>query len=233
MKMLSLFRRPFLYRYYNATIIIIISCVVLFVFQLVTPSTNIQFFSSQAQHNESGQINLMTKYFALIPDEAFGSGFVWQLATYMFMHGTFFHILINMLILFMFGTQLEREFGSSEFLLFYFTVGIGAGLIMAIVYPYLGMGGIPVVGASGAIYGLLLAFATRHPNQPIYIWGILPMKAYVLLIVFAGIELFSQLLDPNSSIAHLGHLSGLLVAFVYFLIRFGINPIQEIRRNIR
>ncbi|MEJ2665478.1 MAG: rhomboid family intramembrane serine protease, partial [Spirochaetia bacterium] len=152
----------------------------------------IQFFSSQAQHNVSGQINLMTKYFALIPDEAFGSGFVWQLATYMFMHGTFFHILINLLILFMVGTQLEREFGSSEFLLFYFTVGIGAGLIMAIVYPYLGLGGIPIVGASGAIYGLLLAFATRHPNQPIYIWGILPMKAYVLLIVFAGIELFSQ-----------------------------------------
>jgi membrane associated rhomboid family serine protease len=233
MKMLSLLSRPFLYRYYNATIIIIIACVIIFVFQMITPSTNIVIFNSQLQRNVSGQLNLMTKYFALIPYETFGSGYVWQLATYMFMHGGFFHILINMLILFMFGTQLEREFGSSEFLLFYFTVGIGAGLIMALVYPYLGMGGIPVVGASGAIYGLLLAFATRHPNQPVYIWGILPMKAYVLLIVFAGIELVSQLLSPNSTIAHLGHLSGLLVGFVYFLVRFGINPIQEIRRNIR
>jgi len=177
--------------------------------------------------------SVLNQYFALIPESVLRDGYIWQIVTYMFMHGGFFHILINMLILFMFGTQLEREFGSSEFLLYYFTIGIGAGIILTFGYPLLGMSNAVVVGASGAIYGLLLAFATRHPNQPVYIWGILPVKAYMLLIIFTAIELFSQVLNPASGISHLGHLSGLLVGFLYFLVRFGINPIQEIRKNIR
>ncbi|MBN1797041.1 MAG: rhomboid family intramembrane serine protease [Spirochaetales bacterium] len=233
MKFLALLRRPFSYKYYNVTLILIIICVVFFILQNITPITTIELFDSQIQKDVIRRINIITKYFALIPEEMGQHGYIWQIATYMFMHGGFFHILINMLILFMFGTQLEREFGSSEFLLFYFTVGIGAGIIMAVVYPLLGMGFIPVVGASGAIYGLLLAFATRHPNQPIYIWGILPVKAYMLLIIFTAIEIFSQVMNPASGVAHLGHLSGLIVGFLYFLVRFRINPITEIRKNIR
>jgi membrane associated rhomboid family serine protease len=233
MKFVSLLRRPFSYKYYNATLVLIIICAVFFLLQNITPITTIELYNNQIQKDVIKRINIVTKYFALIPEEIGEHGHIWQVATYMFTHGGIFHILINMLILFMFGTQLERELGSNEFLLYYFTVGIGAGIILAFGYPLLGISDAVVVGASAAIYGLLLAFATRHPNQPIYIWGILPIKAYMLLIVFTAIEILSQVMNPASGIAHLGHLSGLVVGFFYFLVRFGVNPITEIRKNIR
>jgi membrane associated rhomboid family serine protease len=162
MKFVSLLRRPFSYKYYNATLVLIIICAVFFLLQNITPITTIELYNNQIKKDVIKRINIVTKYFALIPEEIGEHGHIWQVATYMFTHGGIFHILINMLILFMFGTQLEREFGSNEFLLYYFTVGIGAGIILAFGYPLLGISDAVVVGASAAIYGLLLAFATRH-----------------------------------------------------------------------
>jgi membrane associated rhomboid family serine protease len=142
---------------------------------------------------------------------------VWQLVTYMFLHGAgIWHILINMLVLWMFGCELEREWGSKAFLLYYFICGIGAGLF----HVLLGIDSeIPVVGASGAIYGLLMAFGLLFPERMItfLIFFILPVhiKAKYLVMIVAGISLFSGIFDPGSGVAHFAHLGGMIVGFIY------------------
>jgi membrane associated rhomboid family serine protease len=165
-------------------------------------------------------------YLALIPAYVVQAGAWWQIVTYMFVHANWSHIFFNMLALFLFGTQLEHRMRSGEFLLFYFVCGIGAGLVTMLINNATGMGAVPVVGASGAIYGLLLAFAAFFPNDRIYIFGILPMRAPTAVLVFAGIEIVLQLTGLQSGVAHLAHLSGLLFAYFYLLFRYRINAIS-------
>jgi membrane associated rhomboid family serine protease len=165
-------------------------------------------------------------YLALIPSYVVQAGAWWQIVTYMFVHANWSHIFFNMLALFLFGTQLERRMGSGEFLLFYFVCGVGAGLVTLLINNATGMGGVPVVGASGAIYGLLLAFAAFFPNDRIYIFGILPMRAPVAVLVFAIIEIVMQLTGLQSGVAHLAHLSGLVFAYFYMLFRYRINALS-------
>jgi membrane associated rhomboid family serine protease len=124
----------------------------------------------------------------------------------------------------MFGVPLERHMGSTEFLLFYFVTGIGAGLAALAVNWYTGMALIPVVGASGAIFGLLLAFATYFPETRILFMFFIPMRAPVAVLVFAGIELFSLFTATRSGVAHQTHLAGLAVAWLYLVARLDINP---------
>jgi len=149
----------------------------------------------------------------------------------MFVHGGTWHILFNMLALFIFGTPLERRLGSSEFLLYYFITGIGAGLATLVVNWYTGLAVIPVVGASGAIYGLLLAYATLYPDARLFIFGILPLRAPIAVLLFAGLALFSQLTGTRNGVAHLTHLAGLVFGYLYFLIRMGINPLKVFFRR--
>jgi membrane associated rhomboid family serine protease len=144
----------------------------------------------------------------------------------MFVHGSWSHIFFNMLALFLFGIQLEQRMGSTEFLLYYFVCGIGAGVATVFINNSAGMGMIPVVGASGAIYGLLLAFASFFPDARIFIFGILPMRAPVAVLLYAGIEVVSQLMLPRSGVAHLTHLAGLVFGYLSLVVRFGINPIS-------
>jgi membrane associated rhomboid family serine protease len=165
-------------------------------------------------------------FLALTPAYVVQAGAWWQIVTYMFVHANWSHIFFNMLALFLFGTQLEHRMGSGEFLLFYFVCGIGAGLVTMLINNATGMGAVPVVGASGAIYGLLLAFAAFFPNDKIYIFGILPMRAPVAVLVFAGIEIVMQLTGLQSGVAHLAHLSGLLFAYFYMLFRYRINALS-------
>lgn len=158
----------------------------------------------------------LVKNFALIP-VAFFSGSVWQVVTYMFLHGGFTHILFNMIALWMFGSALERVWGSREFLKYYLITGIGGGLC----YALFNMGSpIPTVGASGAIYGLLLAFAVLFPEEIIYIWGILPMKAKYFALLFGGIEFLASF-NSGSGVAHLAHLGGMVVGYIYLKRRGG------------
>jgi membrane associated rhomboid family serine protease len=130
-----------------------------------------------------------------------------------------------MLALFLFGTQLERRMRSGEFLLFYLLCGVGAGIVTLLVNNAAGMGRVPVVGASGAIYGLLLAFAGFFPDDRIFIFGLLPMRAPTAVLVFAGIEVVLQLTNAQSGVAHIAHLSGLAFAYLYLLLRYRINAI--------
>ncbi len=157
-------------------------------------------------------------------------GYLWQFITYMFIHVDFFHLLFNMLGLFIFGKIVENRMGSKEFLLYYFVVGAGSAIITYIVYRLTGSNSL-VIGASGAVYGLLFAFAVYFPHAHIYLWGILPIKAPTLVIIYAAMSIFNQISGRGAGVAHLVHLFGFVVAFLYFMIRLRINPIDEFKRG--
>ncbi len=150
-------------------------------------------------------------FFALIPVNLVRRGYIWQLVTYQFLHGGFFHLLINMFVLWMFGVELEQVWGTAGFLRFYLICGIVAGLGM-VIFSY---GPIPVVGASGAIFGLLGAFAIYWPERMIFIWGIFPMKIKHFVLIIGVITLMSGVSETDSGIAHLAHLFGLLMGLLY------------------
>jgi membrane associated rhomboid family serine protease len=171
------------------------------------------------------------KALALRPDDVVNAGAWWQIFTYMFVHGDFFHILLNMIALVMFGLQLERRMGSIEFLLFYFVCGIGVGLLTLLVNYNTGLQYVRVVGASGAIYGVLFAYAVFFPDSRIFIFGIIPLRAPIAVLVFAGIEIFYQFSGFQSGVAHLSHLFGLAIAYFYIFVRYGINPIRVFFRR--
>jgi Uncharacterized membrane protein (homolog of Drosophila rhomboid) len=164
----------------------------------------------------------------------------YQLVTYMFMHGNFVHIFFNMFALWMFGNTLENIWGPKRFLIFYFICGIGAGLTQELVQyiqyastlaqydnvntgeaiipmaEYLNM--MTTVGASGAIYGILLAFGMMFPDSLIYIYFAIPIKAKWFVLIYGAIELFSGLTGAGGNVAHFAHLGGMV--FGYFLILF-------------
>ena len=208
----SILRRPLRYSYYNATIILVVVNILVFLFGSV---------------DRGGKL----VYLYLIPDYVLQAGAWWQVVTYMFVHGSWWHIFFNMVTLLLFGIQVERHMGSTEFLLFYFVCGIGAGIVTVLFNSATGQGMIPVVGASGAIFGLMLGFATFFPDARIFILGILPIRAPVALAAYTGIEIVSQLFNFRPGIAHLTHLSGLAFAYLYLVVRYGINPITVFFRR--
>jgi len=150
-------------------------------------------------------------YFALIPRE-FMKGWVWQGVTYMFLHGGLFHLGINMYVLWMFGRELEFMWGTKEFFKYYFICGIGA----AIVYSIFNINSvIPVIGASGAVFGILLAYGITFPRRKLLIFPFfIPIEAKYAVLLFGGLELL-MLIAGGGNIAHLAHLAGLAVGYVY------------------
>ena len=174
---------------------------------------------------------MMTYYLSMNPFFVVRNGFVWTFVTYMFVHGDFTHLLFNMIGLLIFGIQVERQMGSREFLLFYFVTGILAGIFSFIVYYLTGQQFIWLVGASGAIYAVQLAFAVFFPNSVLYIWGILPIRAPIMVLGFTAITLFSIIFSRNSGVAHLTHLAGFGFAWIYFHVRFGMNPWRRLRNR--
>ncbi len=131
----------------------------------------------------------------------------------MFLHGDFLHILLNMFILWMFGCEVERYWGDKEFLKYYFICGIGAGFFHLIFNM---TSNIPVVGASGAIYGILIAFAMLFPERPIMLFPLfISLKAKYWAIIFAAIALMLGVLGGQNGVAHFAHLGGMIIGFVY------------------
>jgi membrane associated rhomboid family serine protease len=151
-------------------------------------------------------------YFGLVPVLVWRNYFIWQILTYIFLHGGFSHILFNLLALYMFGGELENYWGSKKFLFYFLFCGIGAGICTVVLTPY---GFIPVIGASGAIYGLLLAFGWLFPNRLIYIYFLFPIPAKYFVIIFGLIELFFSIEGTGGGVAHLTHLGGLLFGLFY------------------
>ncbi len=152
--------------------------------------------------------------FGLTPAAVTGSFAVWQLATYIFLHGGYFwHILLNMFVLWMFGSELERTWGTREFTKFFFICGVGAGLLNVIVTPN---STIPIIGASGSVYGVLLAYGLLWPNRiMLLIPFMIPVKVKYYIMFIGGLALLASLSGAGGGIAHVVHLGGMIFAFLY------------------
>lgn len=151
-------------------------------------------------------------YFGLTPSSVFKDFYFWQLLTYMFLHGGLFHLLFNMLALFMFGCEMERHWGSQRFLRYYLITGIGAGLCVFLTpSAYF----LPTLGASGAIYAVLLAYGLTFPDRIIYMYMIFPLPAKYFVMIIGGIAFLSALSAGNSGISNVAHLGGMVFGYLY------------------
>ena len=148
--------------------------------------------------------------FGLVPKMVWSEFMIWQPFTYLFFHGGIWHVLINMFVLWMFGSELERIWGKGHFLKFYFVTGVGAGLVTMIF----GLNSMtPIVGASGAVYGVLLAYGLTYPNRTVYLYGIIPIKS-LWFVIGIGVIAFMSSFDNVSQISHLTHLSGMMIGYL-------------------
>ena len=144
---------------------------------------------------------------------------VWQLATYLFLHGGIWHLIFNMLTLWMFGSPLEGDWGTRRFLKYYFICGIGAGLFdLALNILFGHWNEHHTIGASGAIYGLLVAFGVCYPEQTVLMSFLFPIKAKYMVMIYAGVELLMSM-GVNSGVSNIAHLGGMVVGFVYLKSR--------------
>ncbi|MFC1537905.1 rhomboid family intramembrane serine protease [Candidatus Latescibacterota bacterium] len=155
-------------------------------------------------------------YFGLVPALVNHNFMIWQFFTHMFLHGSFSHIFWNMFMLWMFSTELEYNWGSRDFLKYYFICGLGGGLLVWIT-AMIGLSSytIPTIGASGAIFGVLVAYGLMWPNRIILIFGILPMKALHMVLIFGGFNLLQGLSGNAGGIAVFAHVGGGITGFIY------------------
>ena len=151
-------------------------------------------------------------WFGLTPYLVTHRLFLWQPLTYLFLHANFWHILFNMFMLWMFGSELEYKWGRSQFLFYYFLTGIGAGLLDVLVHPSAHS---TTVGCSGAIYGLLMAYALFFGDRPVLFSFLIPMKVKWMVVIMGAIEFLSALNTRGSMVSHIAHLGGMLFGYLY------------------
>ena len=173
----------------------------------VLVSVNFGIFVLQTLSNAEG---LFFPLFGLVPRMVWSELMIWQPFTYLFFHGGIWHVLINMFVLWMFGSELERLWGKSHFLKFYFTTGIGSGLL-TMLFSLQSI--TPIVGASGAVYGVLLAYGLTYPNRQIYLYGIIPIKS-IWFVIGIGMIAFMSSFNNISQVSHITHLSGMLIGYL-------------------
>ena len=178
--------------------------------------------------------NRIFNLFGLTPG-LFWSGYLWQPFTYMFLHGSFSHLLFNMLALWIFGSSLESLWGMRKFLRYYFLTGVGAALSNCLLTPY---ADVSIIGASGAIYGLLAAYGLLFPNSVIYISFLFPIRAKYLVLIFGFFEFvtsISMMQGANSPVAHIVHLGGMVIGVMYLkhrtLLRWGARKAKKVQRK--
>lgn len=205
----TIINRRFRYSYSNVTtILVVINFIVFCLTRFLMPS--------------------LTYYLALVPRYILYRHWYWQFLTYMFVHGSVSHFLFNMLSLYIFGSAVERRIGSREFTLYYLLCGTLCGVASYAMY-YLANTNVILLGASGAIYALLILFSALYPRAVIYVFGIIPVQAPLLIIIYFVIELAGGLFSYDG-VAHMTHLFGLLFGLIYMLVRMRINPLREWRR---
>lgn len=180
--------------------------------------TNVLFFLAQNTPLVDG---ILYGLFVLYPPMQ-GIGFLplepgvfypWQMVTYMFLHGNFNHLFFNLFALWIFGQQLENQWGTRRFVTYYFLCGIGAALFHLVLAPS------PVLGASGGVFGILLAFGMLFPNREIFLlFPPIPIKAKYLVIGYGAFELLNGVLSLSTGVAHFAHLGGMVAGYV--LIRY-------------
>ncbi len=175
----------------------------------------------------SGMIvpGIMEKYFGISHDGLITEMRIWQLFTYMFLHGGLLHLLFNLFALWMFGGDLERLWGKQRFIRYYLFSGLGAGFFIGIMNAYMNTKGpyfslIPTLGASGAIYALLLAYGMTWPNREVYLYFAIPVKMKYLIIGYGLLEFYGTIgsISGNAGgISHIGHLGGLATGFLLIM----------------
>jgi membrane associated rhomboid family serine protease len=173
--------------------------------------------------------NLLVSILGVDPSAILQNYTWWQLFTYLFVHESFYHYLFNMLGLWWFGSDVERTVGSKRFLQYYFFTGVGAGLVSVLM-------GLPTIGASGSIYGLLLAYGLLFPNRVLYLYFVIPIKAKYCVLLFGLIELVA-LMGTSTMINHYAHLGGIFFGLIWFLYWSKkdtlINTIREYQKRQR
>jgi membrane associated rhomboid family serine protease len=169
--------------------------------------------------------------FALIPRDVVYHFAIWQLVTYLFLHGGLLHLLFNMLTLWMFGATLERDWGTRKFLKYYFLCGIGAGVCDVAVKMILGdpRG---TIGASGAIFGVLLAFGVLYPETIILFFFVFPIQAKYFVMIYGAMALLGSL-NVNGAVSEVAHLGGMLVGLLYLKVPLPKLDLYEVRRWYR
>lgn len=184
------------------------------------------------------------QYFALTPALVVKRGLVWQLASYLFLHSpnSVWHILLNMLSLWMFGSDLESTWGTQRFLKFYFFTGIGAGICVVILNYIFSNPNLPTIGASGAIYGILLAWAVLWPDRIILFAFIFPMKVKYFVMIFGAI-VFLNSFNVNSGVSEFAHLGGMAFGYLFLKVPAisglgrrrgsGLSAIDSMRESYR
>jgi membrane associated rhomboid family serine protease len=212
---------------------IILACTAVFLVQ-----TLLRLFAPQLVH-------WYLSYFGLIPSGVFPGLRIWQPATYLFLHDGIWHILINLLFLWMFGADLERAWGTHKFYVYFFLTGIGAGLTTVLSKILLHSFGVGVdldsvtIGASGAVYGVLLGAAIMFPDRQVWLIPFpvtIPMKIYVTAAI--AIEFFLTLGAGGDNVSHVTHLGGALIGYLYlrrglFLYRMRNDYFDWKRRRTR
>ncbi len=198
-----------------------------------TPAVRLLVIANVVAYAASWLMPSLEIFGGLIPAAVVQKLWIWQPFTYMFLHGGLFHILFNMLALWMFGVELERMWGTRFFLTYYIVCGLGAAAttIVASLLPFAFADNMYVsvtIGASGAIYGLLLAYGLYFPDRPIYMYLVFPIPAKYFVLIIGAISFFSSISGSGGGVAHIAHLGGLVTGYLYLKTGRG-HPLVELR----
>ncbi len=194
-------------------------------------AANISVFVLQSMLGHSAARFWFDTFFGLVPSKAVMGLHVWQFGTYMFLHLDFWHLFWNMFILWMFGSELASLWGRRGFLQYYFISGAGAGLVYFLLMPLIEPASayIPLIGASGACFGLLMAYGLLFPERKVMLWFLIPVKVKWFVLGIGLFELMSMW--RADSVGHLAHLGGLLFGYIY--LRGGKKWVDGLLRNRR
>lgn len=203
----------------RATKFLVLTCVIIFFIDFFLFHLKISIFGLS-----------FSDIFGLVPGLVKEKLWAWQFFTYQFLHGNPLHLLLNMLILWYFGSEIEVRLGEKEFLIYYFTCAIGAGLFNFGVNLFFSDPShlyYPIIGASGAIYGLLAAYGVFFANRYFLVFFLFPMKAKYFVLLMAAIELIMGVDSRGQdNIAHFAHLGGMLIGAIYIYFRW-IRPARR------
>jgi membrane associated rhomboid family serine protease len=164
-------------------------------------------------------------WFALRPDRVL-SGFVWQIGTYMTLHGGLGHIFFNMLLVWMFGGELERLWGPRAFLRYYIICGIGGGVAIFLQGAFLAPE-VPTLGASGALYGMIMAYGVVFAERRVMFMMMFPMKAKTFAMIFFFFALYYNFASVSDGVSHIGHLGGALTGLIYLKRAWRIDRLYK------
>jgi len=171
----------------------------------------------------SGQRNIFFTSFGIVPFQVWSNNHIWQLFTYLFIHGGVLHIFFNMFVLWMFGKDLEYSWGRNEFLFFYFMCGVGSGLL-TVLFSINSF--VPIVGASGAIYGLLVAYGYTYPNRMVYLYGLFPIRVKYMVLGLGIMATFAFIFSKQSNVSHVTHLAGMIIGFMMLFFNIDLKNMK-------